>query len=117
MQVAALVALINLMNAAYPIMPHHGEKVTCELVACWAHANRSLQDAQHRGDEEKDLCQLVTAIATHATTLALVFCGESAQRALNGMRTLDLEPSLVDHITNVENAWHQLEKVPTIEVQ
>jgi hypothetical protein len=111
-QVAALVALVNLINAAYPMMPHHGEKIMCELVACWAHANRSLQDAPQMGDEETELCHLVATLATHAATLTLVFSGDSARRALNSMRALELDSSLVEHITDIENSWHQLGEIP-----
>ena len=102
-QVAALVALINLMYAAYPIMPHHGEKIICELVACWAHCHGIKEDT--RGDDnddhddELDLCGLLLHLADHATMVALVLCGESATRTLSEIQKLPLDPVVVKYAT------------------
>ena len=105
-QVAAVVALTNLMVAAYPIMPHHGGKIVCELMACWGHTKRNLQDARLEADE-KELCVVVLALATHASALALVFCGDPARRALEEVRTSKFEPVMVEHAAEVEKTYHQ----------
>jgi hypothetical protein len=82
LQVASLVALINLMMAAYPIMPHHGGKIMSELLACWGHANRILEDRLVHNDQEKELCEMCKAITVQVSGLALVLCGARAEEVL-----------------------------------
>ena len=101
-QVAALVALLNLMYAAYPIMPHHGEKIICEVVACRAHAHRLMVDDMGLDDEEeKDLCLTLLSLADSATMTALVLCGESATRTLTEIQGSQLDPVVVEHASSM----------------
>jgi hypothetical protein len=108
LQVAALVALINLMVAAYPIMPHHGGKIASDLMACWGHANRKLSGSKQRmGEEEQNLCEMVLALSTHASALALVFCGERARAIMTDIQAPQFEPAFVEHAVQVEKCYQQ----------
>ncbi len=73
-QTAATVALINLLIAAYPIMPHHGGKILCGILASF-----STRSTNHTDD-----LQDVRSIALHAAALCLVVCGSSAYRVIDG---------------------------------
>jgi hypothetical protein len=59
-QVASVVALINLLFAAYPVMPHHGGKILCHLLA-------SASAAVPASPTHK--------LFLHAAATALVICG------------------------------------------
>lgn len=118
-QVAALVALINLMYAAYPIMPHHGEKIICEVVACRAHAYRLKADDAGLDEEEKGLCLALLALADSAIMTALVLCGESARRTLVEIQTSQLDPIVVEHAASMlqkyKPPFREEKEVSTIE--
>ena len=74
-QVAATTALINLMVAAYPIMPHHGGKIICHLLtSCTSDAIWSTENVQ-----------CVHELKLHAAALSLIICGESAYRVVNAV--------------------------------
>jgi hypothetical protein len=110
LQVATLVAIINLMVAAYPIMPHHGGKIASYLMACWGHANRMLSESNNKqriGEEEQNLCKMVLALSTHASALALVFCGEHARAIMTEIQETQFEPAMVEHAAEVEKCYQE----------
>lgn len=65
-RVASLVALINLLFGAYPIMPHHGGKIVCHLLAAIASVS---------GENEDNLIH--KSLAVHAAAVAVVICGRN----------------------------------------
>jgi hypothetical protein len=63
-QKAALVALINLMMGAYPIIPHHGGKIMSTLLIAAARAS---------SNEDGDMSYLYL-IVVHAAAVAMALC-------------------------------------------
>lgn len=108
LQVAALIAIINLMVAAYPIMPNHGGKIVCELMACWGHAHRHLE--QDMTKDEMDLCHTTLSLSTHAGAVALLLCGERARHMLAEISSPKYDIALVEHAARVEKAQEQLQR-------
>jgi hypothetical protein len=98
-QVAALVALIHLMMGAYPILPRHGGKVMCELLACLGHATRD-------GGQEISIIPM----ATTAAAMALVLCGERASVILDQVETEDFDPMLMQHAQAIRDEATRLRK-------
>jgi hypothetical protein len=98
-QVAALVAFIHLMMGAYPVLPRHGGKVMCQLVACLGHATRL-------GGQE--IC--IIPMATTAAAVALVLCGERASVILDQVETEDFDPMLVQHAKAIRDEATRLRK-------
>jgi hypothetical protein len=98
-QVAALVALIHLMMGAYPILPRHGGKIMCELLACLGHATRD-------GGQEISIIPM----ATTAAAIALVLCGERASVILDQVETEDFEPMLIQHAKAIREEATRLRK-------
>jgi hypothetical protein len=108
-QLAALVALVNLMSAAYPIMPNHGGAILCELLACWGHANRSLQEDNKLKQEERQLCLWTCKLSTHVAAVALAFCGDRGLQVLSRVKVEgDFEKDMVAHVMEVEKHHEQL---------
>ena len=64
-QKAALVALINLMMGAYPIIPHHGGKIMSTLLATAARAS---------SNEVGDMSDIYD-IVVHTAAVAMALCG------------------------------------------
>lgn len=108
LQVAALIAIINLMVAAYPIMPNHGGKIVCELMACWGHAHRRLEQCKMSKDE-MDLCHTTLSLSTHAGAVALLLCGERARHMLTKVSSSKYDIALAEHAARVEKAREQLQ--------
>ena len=87
-RVAALVALHNLLLAAYPIMPRHGGKIQCSLLACIRHN----EDGHHSTTDiindvtssSKKPCNAtqVQQLAKRIAAEALVICGERSKKLL-----------------------------------
>jgi hypothetical protein len=63
-QVMSLVALINLLGGTYPIMPHHGGKILCHLLA----AGAAIRDTSKEDSARRKL-------VVHAAGVALAICG------------------------------------------
>ena len=100
LQAASLVALINLMVGAYPIMPGHGGNIMSALLACWGHANRALGLLNE--SEERDVCQSVLVLSEHAASVAFILCrGGRAEQVLQSVQDGDFGNELKEHIVNV----------------
>jgi hypothetical protein len=71
-QIASIVALINLMMGAYPIMPRHGGKIMCTLLsATMAEASGSASDDK----DENEGKMVLSNLGKHTAAVALVLCG------------------------------------------
>lgn len=108
LQIVALIGIINLMVGGYPVMAHHSNKIICELLACWGHSNNALPDCK---GNERELCLKVLSLSTHATAVALLFCGKRAHEIMeitsfNSEMASHLERVKEKHqmlLTNIEN--------------
>jgi hypothetical protein len=94
---ATLVALTNLMMAAYPIMPRHGGKIMCSLLtSCAEHErNASIQNdnvADGRSPEQVIMSELYR----HTATVAFALCGERASEIVLELQ----DESLYEAATN-----------------
>lgn len=78
-RVGATMALINLMVAAYPIMPHHGGKILCHLLSALSFG---LAD-----NDSSDESRAAGCLMKHAAALCLVVCGSSARDILKDIET------------------------------
>jgi hypothetical protein len=79
-QVAGLAGLISLMYGAYPIMPHHGQKIMTELFLL---LDRAQKDTEFVINSEDGVATNVTSnVAFHAAGVALTVCGKSAETIL-----------------------------------
>jgi hypothetical protein len=74
-QVAAIVALINLMVSAHPIMPHHGGKIMCHLLAAFS----------NRRTNKPEVNQALRCWTRHATVVCLLLCGSSARKIIQAI--------------------------------
>ena len=84
-QVAGLAALTSLMNGAYPIMPHHGQKIMTELFLL---LDRAQKDTEYVDSFEDGVATDVTSkVALHAAGIALTVCGTSAEAILEHVET------------------------------
>ncbi len=81
-QIACLTALRYLFFGAYPIMPHHGGKIMCELLACLGHTSRCLQDGTD-SKEDKAIRESTLVVGKHVAAVATVICGERARAVLD----------------------------------
>mmetsp|Transcript_6105 Transcript_6105/g.9368 ORF Transcript_6105/g.9368 Transcript_6105/m.9368 type:complete len:599 (+) Transcript_6105:101-1897(+) len=108
LQIVVLIGIINLTVGGYPIMAHHSNKIICELLACWGHSNNALPACK---GNERELCLKVLSLSTHATAVALLFCGKRAHEIMeitsfNSEMALHLERVKEKHqmlLTNIEN--------------
>ena len=89
-QIASILALTNLLVAAYPIMPRHGGKIMCELVACIARIRTQTDDDN---DQATPPPIVVEKLAQHAAAIALVICGERAREIIDKVAE---DPSYTD---------------------
>lgn len=76
-QIAAMVALNNLMVAAHPIMPHHGGKIICHLLA---------SHSRPLADDTKDV-QCLRGMMGHTAAVCLVVCGTSAYAVIDAIES------------------------------
>ena len=75
-RLAALVALLNLLISAYPIMPHHGGKIMCELLAFMGHL------------EDQKSSQIMS-LARYVAAVAVAICGDRAEDVLDRVCSQD----------------------------
>lgn len=78
LQLASLVTLVHFMEAASPILPRHGGKVMCHLLACCGNAARADNDE----DDDKTRREVIV-VAQHAAVQALLYCGTRAEEVIN----------------------------------
>jgi hypothetical protein len=102
-QLPALVALIHLMMGAYPILPRHGGKIMCELLACLGHAA-----AAAAADGEQEIS--IIPMATTAAAIALVLCGERASAILDQVKPDEFDPMLVRYAQAIREEATRLRK-------
>lgn len=81
-----LLALMNLLIAAHPMIHHHAGKILCELLACIAHFSK-MMDEQYmpRVDDE------LMSVLNHVTAVAFVICGEAAQTVCRRLEAGDYD--------------------------
>jgi len=78
-QVLALVGLLNLMVAAYPIMPRHGGKILCHLLACIRyHVDR--EENEGNGRENNGM---LVELSYRVSAVALCLCGDRSREVLH----------------------------------
>ena len=100
LQAASLVALINLMVGAYPIIPGHGGNIMSALLACWGHANRAMVSLKE--SEERHVYQSVVVLSKHAASVAWILCqGGRAEEVLQCVQDGDYSNKLKEHIVSV----------------
>lgn len=100
-QLPALVALIHLMMGAYPILPRHGGKIMCELLACLGHAADD-------DDGEQEIS--IIPMATTAAAIALVLSGERASAILELVKPDEFDPMLVRYAQAIREEATRLRK-------
>jgi hypothetical protein len=88
-QKAALVALINLMMGAYPIIPHHGGKIMSTLLAAAARAS------SNDGGDMSDLYDIVV----HAAAVAMALC------ATNKSNGEVIENEVIENIISASDSF------------
>jgi len=94
-QVAGLAGLISLMYGAYPIMPHHGQKIMTELFLM---LDRAEKDTEFVINSEDGVATDVTSnVAFHAAGVALTVCGNSADAVLGHV---EATKSSMGHLVN-----------------
>ncbi len=94
-QVAGLAGMISLMNGAYPIMPHHGQKLMTELFLL---LDRAQKDTEFVINSEDGVATDVTSkVAFHAAGIALCLCGNSAESILGH---IEMTKSSIERIIN-----------------
>jgi hypothetical protein len=100
-QKAALVALINLMMGAYPIIPHHGGKIMSTLLAAAASSS---------SNEDGDMSDLYD-IVVHAAAVAMALCvtNKRAREVIEGIISASdsFQPRLVQAAREVRERADQ----------
>jgi hypothetical protein len=97
-QIVGTVALINLMVAAHPIMPHHGGKILCHILASFS---RRLFDEKKENKEVQCLHELMR----HAAALCLDICGPTAHTVIDAIEAENnnYQTSFLEVVTQVRN--------------
>jgi hypothetical protein len=111
LRLAALVALNNLMIAAYPIVPRHSGKILCHLLRTCADLELASSEAGSGiGVREMGALPLSTNegerlqhVALHVTSTALVLCGEKGHEFLQSLES--------DRDSYSEGFWKVVEDV------
>ena len=91
---SALIALVNLMVSAYPIMPRHAEKIMTTLLCLVASELK---------DDEKEEPSAFAELAVHTSAVALVICGRE-----NALKVLDQVLNRDDYQKQVKNAARKI---------
>lgn len=111
LRLAALVALNNVMIAAYPIVPRHSGKILCHLLRTCADLELASSEAGSGiGVREMGTLPLSTNegerlqhVALHVTSTALVLCGEKGNEFLQSLES--------DRDSYSEGFWKVVEDV------
>eukprot|EP00934_Nitzschia_sp_Nitz4_P000736 Nitzschia sp. Nitz4//scaffold4_size323378//225114//227129//NITZ4_000688-RA/size323378-processed-gene-0.215-mRNA-1//-1//CDS//3329553483//736//frame0 len=92
---AAMIALINLMHAAFPMMHHHGGKMMCHFLGAF--------DVTRSTDCTKDE-KCLRDVALHCAALCLVICGERAQAILDEVKSEEgkYQAAFVQHVLCIQ---------------